>query len=169
MFSPGSIKKGFTIEALVGKDAGGRGGSGDEPIRPTALRFPDPLHAASATGVFGSCFQGGSARTLYPGGQDVVLQDPGTHAQGPGGLPLHALQIPQRFFSAQPRDALSFYPWVLRRHILDPRFQGEPSELPASKPALLGFRSGPCVGTKQIQKVSAQIFSFVPKKHRHQV
>ncbi|XP_024116192.1 empty spiracles homeobox 3 isoform X1 [Oryzias melastigma] len=127
MFPPGSIKKGFTIEALVGKDAGGRGGSGDEPIRPTALRFPDPLHAATAAGVFGSCFQGGSARTLYPGGQDVVLQEPGAHAQGPGALPLHALQIPQRFFSAQPRDALSFYPWVLRRHILDPRFQAEDS------------------------------------------
>ncbi|XP_068596574.1 empty spiracles homeobox 3 [Brachionichthys hirsutus] len=125
MFQHGSNKKCFTIESLVGKEAlRHRGASGDEPIRPTALRFPESLHpAAAAAGVFGSCFQGGSGRTLY---SDLVLQDPGTHAQSPGGLPLHPLQIPpQSFFSSQHRDALSFYPWVLRSRYLGHRFQGD--------------------------------------------
>ncbi|XP_013856016.1 empty spiracles homeobox 3 [Austrofundulus limnaeus] len=129
-----SNKKCFTIEALVGKDGSGSGsGSGDEPIRPTALRFPDSLHPVSA-GLFGSCFQGSSTRTLFCSGPDVVLQEPGTHAQGPGpgpgpgGLPLHPLQIPaQSFFSPQHRDPLSFYPWVLRNRFLGHRFQGEDS------------------------------------------
>ncbi|XP_034545269.1 empty spiracles homeobox 3 [Notolabrus celidotus] len=121
MFHHSNNKKCFTIESLVGKDALSHSGSGDEPIRPTALRFPDSLHPA---GVFGSCFQGGSGRTLYSAGPDMVLQDPGTHAQSPGALPLHPLQIPaQSFFSAQHRDALSFYPWVLRGRYLGHRFQ----------------------------------------------
>ncbi|XP_042348845.1 uncharacterized protein LOC121947795 [Plectropomus leopardus] len=132
-------KKCFTIESLVGKEASnhpgtgtGSGGSGDEPIRPTALRFPESLHpsaaaAAAAAGVFGSCFQGSSGRTLYPAGPDMVLQEPGTHAHSPGGLPLHPLQIPppQSFFSPQHRDALSFYPWVLRSRYLGHRFTGQ--------------------------------------------
>ncbi|KAM9850348.1 empty spiracles homeobox 3 [Aulostomus maculatus] len=133
MFQPSSSKRCFTIEALVGKDAGGRRGSGDEPVRPTALRFPEPLHpaaaAAAAAGVLGSCFQGGG-RTLYTAGSDLLLQEPGPHAQGPGGgLPLHPLQVPpppQSFFSPQ-RDALSFYPWLLRGRYLGPRFQGDDS------------------------------------------
>uniref|UniRef100_A0A3Q1F746 Empty spiracles homeobox 3 n=1 Tax=Acanthochromis polyacanthus TaxID=80966 RepID=A0A3Q1F746_9TELE len=128
MFQHGSGKKCFTIESLVGKEASG---SGDEPIRPTALRFPESLHpsaavaaAAAAAGVFG--FQGGSGRTLFSAGPDMVLQEPGTHTQGPGGLPLHPLQIPpQSFFSPQHRDALSFYPWVLRSRYLGHRFTGE--------------------------------------------
>lgn len=134
MFHHGSNKKCFTIESLVGKDPNSGGSGGDEPIRPTALRFTESLHpaaaaaAAAAAGVFGSCFQGGGGgRTLYPAvGPDVVLQEPGTHAQSPGGLPLHALQIPppQSFFSPQHRDALSFYPWVLRSRYLGSRFQG---------------------------------------------
>ncbi|MED6276602.1 Homeobox protein emx1 [Characodon lateralis] len=134
MFQHSSNKKCFTIESLVGKDAsshssgGGGGSSGDEPIRPTALRFPDSLHPASATGVFGSCFQGGSRRTLFSAGPDMMLQETGTHTQSPGGLPLHPLQIPpQSFFSPQHRDALSFYPWVLRSRFLGHRFQGEDS------------------------------------------
>lgn len=123
MFSSNN-KKCFTIESLVGKEAISHGsGSGDEPIRPTALRFPESLHP----GVFGSCFQGGSGRTLYSTGPDLVLQEAGTHTQSPGGLPLHPLQIPpQSFFSPQHRDALSFYPWVLRSRYLGHRFQGEP-------------------------------------------
>ncbi|CAI5653172.1 empty spiracles homeobox 3 [Oreochromis aureus] len=126
MFQHGGNKKCFTIESLVGKDGSSHGGgSGEEPIRPTALRFPDSLHPAAAAGVFGSCFQGSNGRTLFP---DMVLQEPGTHAQGPGGLPLHPLQIPpQSFFSPQHRDALSFYPWVLRSRYLGHRFQGEDS------------------------------------------
>ncbi|XP_054872716.1 homeobox protein EMX1-like [Amphiprion ocellaris] len=122
MFQHGSGKKCFTIESLVGKEASG---SGDEPIRPTALRFPESLHPSAAAGVFG--FQGGSGRTLFSAGPDMVLQEPGTHTQGPGGLPLHPLQIPpQSFFSPQHRDALSFYPWVLRSRYLGHRFTGEP-------------------------------------------
>ncbi|CAB1413395.1 unnamed protein product [Pleuronectes platessa] len=123
MFQHSSHKKCFTIESLVGKEAGGHGGGpGDEPIRPTALRFPESLHPAA--GIFGSCFQGGGGRTLYSSGPDMVLQEPGPHTQSPGGLPLHPLQIPpQSFFSPQHRDALSFYPWVLRSRYLGHRFQ----------------------------------------------
>ncbi|XP_069579100.1 empty spiracles homeobox 3 isoform X2 [Brachyistius frenatus] len=125
MFQHSSNKKCFTIESLVGKEASG---SGDEPIRPTALRFPDSLHPAAAAGVFGSCFQGGSGRTLFSAGPDMVLHEPGTHAQGAGGLPLHPLQIPpQSFFGPQHRDALSFYPWVLRSRYLGARFQDDSS------------------------------------------
>ncbi|KAF0040130.1 empty spiracles homeobox 3 [Scophthalmus maximus] len=123
-----SGKKCFTIESLVGKEASGHG-SGDEPIRPTALRFPESMHpaaAAAAAGIFGSCFQGSSGRTLYSAGPDMVLQEPGPHAQSPGALPLHPLQIPpQGFFSPQHRDALSFYPWVLRSRYLGHRFTGD--------------------------------------------
>lgn len=129
MFQHSNNKKCFTIESLVGKEANGHsngGGSGDEPIRPTALRFPESLHPAAAAGVFGTCFQGSGGRTLYSTGPDMVLQEPGTHTQSPGGLPLHPLQIPpQSFFSPQHRDALSFYPWVLRSRYLGHRFQGE--------------------------------------------
>uniref|UniRef100_H3D604 Empty spiracles homeobox 3 n=1 Tax=Tetraodon nigroviridis TaxID=99883 RepID=H3D604_TETNG len=116
----GSSKKCFTIESLVGKEAPSGGGSGDEPIRPTALRFPESLQA------FGSCLQGSSGRTLYSG-PELVLQDAGAHAHSPGGgLPLHPLQLhPQSFFSPQQRDALGFYPWVLRSRYLGHRFQGE--------------------------------------------
>ncbi|XP_069000029.1 empty spiracles homeobox 3 isoform X2 [Embiotoca jacksoni] len=128
MFQHSSNKKCFTIESLVGKEASGHSGSGDEPIRPTALRFPDSLHPAAAAGVFGSCFQGGSGRTLFSAGPDMVLHEPGTHAQGAGGLPLHPLQIPpQSFFGPQHRDALSFYPWVLRSRYLGARFQDDSS------------------------------------------
>ncbi|XP_061580832.1 empty spiracles homeobox 3 [Cololabis saira] len=113
MFQHGT-KKCFTIESLVGKDA--------EPIRPTALRFPDSLHPGSGSGpragVFGSgCFQGG--RTLFSSGPELVLQEPG----------LQPLQMPplQGFFSPQHRDPLSFHPWVLRSRFLGPGFTGEDS------------------------------------------
>lgn len=123
----GSSKKCFTIESLVGKEAPSGGGSGDEPIRPTALRFNESLHPGAAAGVFGSCLQGSSGRTLYSG-PELVLPDAGAHTHSPGGgLPLHPLQLhPQSFFSPQHRDALSFYPWVLRSRYLGHRFQGEP-------------------------------------------
>ncbi|AWP11650.1 putative homeobox protein EMX1-like [Scophthalmus maximus] len=69
---------------------------------------------------------GSSGRTLYSAGPDMVLQEPGPHAQSPGALPLHPLQIPpQGFFSPQHRDALSFYPWVLRSRYLGHRFTGD--------------------------------------------
>lgn len=122
----GSSKKCFTIESLVGKEALSGGGSGDEPIRPTALRFTESLHPSAAAGVFGSCLQGSSGRTLYSG-PELVLPEAGAHAHSPGaGLPLHPLQLhPQSFFSPQHRDALGFYPWVLRSRYLGHRFQGE--------------------------------------------
>ncbi|KAM7000490.1 empty spiracles homeobox 3 [Tautogolabrus adspersus] len=129
MFQHSNIKKCFTIESLVGKEALGHNvGSGDEPIRPTALRFQESLHpaTAAAAGVFGSCFQGSSDRTLYSAGPDMVFQERGTHAQSPGGLPLHQLHIPpQSIFSPQHREAFSFYPWVLRGRYLGHRFQGD--------------------------------------------
>ncbi|XP_034038187.1 empty spiracles homeobox 3 [Thalassophryne amazonica] len=124
MFQHNSQKKCFTIEALVGKDASSHAGAGDEPIRPTALRFPESLHP----GAFASCFQGGGGRTLYSAGPDMVLQETGTHTPSPGGLPLHALHLPAHsLFGPQHRDALSFYPWVLRSRYLGHRYQGEDS------------------------------------------
>ncbi|XP_068458084.1 empty spiracles homeobox 3 [Clinocottus analis] len=139
--SSSSGKKCFTIESLVGKEPpshhhqhhqhhhhhhSSSSGSGDEPIRPTALRFPESLHpaaaaAAAAAGVFGSCFQGGGGRTLFSSGPDLLLQEPGTHAH-----PLHPLHVPaQSFFSSAQHRELSFYPWVLRSRYLGHRFQGD--------------------------------------------
>ncbi|KAK5864384.1 hypothetical protein PBY51_015630 [Eleginops maclovinus] len=123
MFHHGNTKKCFTIESLVGKEVSG--GGGDEPIRPTALRFPDSLHP----GVFGSCFPGrtSSSSSLYgSSGPDMGLH-PDTHTQSPGGgLPLHPLQIPaQSFFGPGQHRELGFYPWVLRSRYLGHRFQGD--------------------------------------------
>lgn len=110
-------KKCFTIESLVGKDANSST-SGDEPIRPTALRLTESVHPAP----FGTCFQN-SGRTLYSS-PEMMFQDPGAHATNPA-LSLHHLQIPsQHFFSPHQRDTLNFYPWVLRNRYLGHRFQG---------------------------------------------
>ncbi|KAK5896608.1 hypothetical protein CesoFtcFv8_009750 [Champsocephalus esox] len=126
MFHHGNTKKCFTIESLVGKGVSGEGGGGgDEPIRPTALRFPDSLHP----GVFGSCFPGRtSSSSLYgSSGPDMGLLHPDSHTQSPGGgLPLHPLQIPpQSFFGTGQHRELGFYPWVLRSRYLGHRFQGD--------------------------------------------
>ncbi|CAL8332798.1 empty spiracles homeobox 3 [Gadus morhua] len=119
-----SNKKCFTIESLVGKDTSNNNASpaGEhEPIRPTALRFTESIHSAP----FGTCFQN-SGRSIYPS-PDMMFQDPGTHTQN-SGLPLHPLQMPsQTFFSPHQRDALNFYPWVLRNKFLGHRFPGEDS------------------------------------------
>ncbi|KAK6299320.1 hypothetical protein J4Q44_G00308300 [Coregonus suidteri] len=113
-------KKCFTIESLVGKDLNSST-TGDEPIRPTALRFTESIHPAP----FGSCFQN-SGRTLYSS-PDMMFPDPGTHT-GNSGMPLHPLQLPsQPFFNPHQRDTLNFYPWVLRNRYLGHRFQGEDS------------------------------------------
>ncbi|XP_062381114.1 empty spiracles homeobox 3 [Sardina pilchardus] len=113
-------KKCFTIESLVGKDAISST-SGDEPIRPTALRLTESVHPAP----FGTCFQN-SGRTLYSG-PEMMFPDPGSHATNPA-LSLHPLQIPtQHFFNPHQRDALNFYPWVLRNRYLGHRFQGDDS------------------------------------------
>ncbi|CAG5993616.1 unnamed protein product [Menidia menidia] len=113
-------KKCFTIEALVGKDAHAHTHAhADEPIRPTALRFPESRFPESLLPE--SRFPGLFSR--FPGPADAGLPEPGPHAHA------HALQMPpppQGFFSPQHRDALSFYPWVLRSRFLGHRFQGEP-------------------------------------------
>ncbi|KAJ0023522.1 hypothetical protein NQD34_003421 [Periophthalmus magnuspinnatus] len=119
MFPGPSPRKAFSIEALVGKSCSGPGlGSGhgparvqEEPLRPTALRFTDALHAVSAAGAFGGA-------RLFPTGHDVVLHEPGTHTH----TPLHALQVPP-----QTHAGLGFYPgsWLLRGRYLTHRFAGE--------------------------------------------
>ncbi|XP_078405809.1 empty spiracles homeobox 3 isoform X2 [Cetorhinus maximus] len=118
MFQP-ATKKCFTIEALVGKDSSST--LGDEPLRPTALRYADSVHASP----FGSGFQN-AGRTLY-GSPELLFPEPVTHAASPAlsmhpGNPHH---LPaQSFFAPQQREALSFYPWVLRNRYLGHRFQG---------------------------------------------
>ncbi|XP_058252351.1 homeobox protein EMX1-like [Hemibagrus wyckioides] len=115
-------KKCFTIESLVGKDSNSSS-VGDEPIRPTALRYTESVHPAP----FGSCFQN-SARTLYGNvNADMMFPDPGSHSAN-SALALRHLPIPtQPFFSPHQRDSLHFYPWVLRNRYLGHRFQGEDS------------------------------------------
>ncbi|XP_072519660.1 empty spiracles homeobox 3 [Salminus brasiliensis] len=109
-------KKCFTIESLVGKDSSPPA-AGDEPIRPTALRYSEPV--ASPFG----CAQG-SGRALY-GGAELVFAEPSAHPANPA-LALRHLHMPsQPFFSPQQRDSFSFYPWVLRNRYLGHRFQGE--------------------------------------------
>ena len=158
MFAHGGSKKCFSIESLVGKDAGGGGGRGsaDEPIRPTALRFPDSLHPGSAVaaGVFGSCFQGGG-RTVFSSGPELLLPEPGAHGAGAGAgaggaaLPLHPLHVPpQSFFGPQHRDALGFYPWVLRSRFLGHRFTGEAR---GPRGGRVGSGSGPGSGLTAIK------------------
>lgn len=111
-------KKCFTIESLVGKDS--NSSSADEPIRPTALRFPESIHPSP----FGSCFQN-SGRTLYSSSPEMMFSDPATHSTS-SGLSLRHLQIPtQPFFSPHQRETLNFYPWVLRNRYLGHRFQGK--------------------------------------------
>ncbi|GCB71117.1 homeobox protein EMX1-like [Scyliorhinus canicula] len=118
MFQP-ATKKCFTIEALVGKDSPST--LGDEPLRPTALRYADSVHASP----FGSGFQN-AGRTLY-GSPELLFPEPVAHAASPAlsmhpGNPHH---LPaQSFFAPQQREALSFYPWVLRNRYLGHRFQG---------------------------------------------
>lgn len=116
-------KKCFTIESLVGKDSNSSS-VGDEPIRPTALRYTESVHHPSP---FGSCFQN-SARTLYGNvnvNADMMFPDPGSHSAN-SALALRHLPIPtQPFFSPHQRDSLHFYPWVLRNRYLGHRFQGQ--------------------------------------------
>lgn len=113
-------KKCFTIESLVGKDSNSSS-AGDEPIRPTALRYTESVHPAP----FGSCFQN-SARTLYGNvNADMMFPDPGSHSAN-SALALRHLPIPtQPFFTPHQRDSLHFYPWVLRNRYLGHRFQGQ--------------------------------------------
>ncbi|XP_066572581.1 homeobox protein EMX1-like [Amia ocellicauda] len=114
-----SSKKCFTIESLVGKETSSP--AGDEPVRPTALRFTESVHPPP----FGSCFQS-TGRTMYSS-PELVFPEPGSHAAS-AALSLHPLQLPaQPFFSPHQREALNFYPWVLRNRYLGHRFQGDDS------------------------------------------
>uniref|UniRef100_A0A8C9QYN1 Empty spiracles homeobox 3 n=1 Tax=Scleropages formosus TaxID=113540 RepID=A0A8C9QYN1_SCLFO len=112
-------KKCFTIESLVGKESSPPG-AGDEPVRPTALRFTESVPPAN------------SGRSLYSS-PEVLFSDPGSHAHShahsaTSTLSLHPLQLPsQPFFSPHHRETLNFYPWVLRSRFLGHRFQGEDS------------------------------------------
>ncbi|XP_028315738.1 empty spiracles homeobox 3 [Gouania willdenowi] len=110
-----SSKKCFSIESLVGKEP-------EEPIRPTALRFPDSLHQHPAS-VFASFPGTGGGRAVFPSGPELLLQEAATHTHP---LQLPAQVSPQSFFAPH-RDALGFYPWLLRSRYLGHRYQGEDS------------------------------------------
>ncbi|KAK6474919.1 homeobox protein EMX1-like [Huso huso] len=112
-------KKCFTIESLVGKET--NSSAVDEPVRPTALRFTESVHPPP----FGSCFQS-TGRTLYSS-PDLMFPEPCSHSANPA-LSLHPLQLSsQPFFNPHQREALNYYPWVLRNRYLGHRFQGEDS------------------------------------------
>lgn len=142
MFQP-ATKRGFTIESLVAKDGGtggspGSGGAGshplavaasEEPLRPTALNYPHPSAAETAfVSGFPAAAAAGASRSLY-GGPELVFPEAMNHP----ALTVHpahqlgssSLQPPHSFFSAQHRDPLHFYPWVLRNRFFGHRFQGE--------------------------------------------
>ena len=160
MFQP-TAKRGFTIESLVAKDGGTSGGTGgggagshplaaatsEEPLRPTALNYPHP-GAAEAAFVSGfPAAAAGAGRTLY-GGPELVFPEAMNHpaltvhpAHQLGASPL---QPPHSFFSAQHRDPLHFYPWVLRNRFFGHRFQGE-----CPRCACLGGRRPCCGGPRE--------------------
>uniref|UniRef100_A0A8P4KU16 Homeobox domain-containing protein n=1 Tax=Dicentrarchus labrax TaxID=13489 RepID=A0A8P4KU16_DICLA len=61
-------------------------------------------------------------------GRTWCSKSPGRTARAPVGCRCTRCRSPpQSFFSPQHRDALSFYPWVLRSRYLGHRFQGEDS------------------------------------------
>ncbi|KAM4747986.1 homeobox protein EMX1-like [Rhinophrynus dorsalis] len=94
MFLP-PARKGFSIEALVGPDR-----SPEEPLRPTALKYPESGHGLHHTSLRPGI------RLL--GAPDLVFPEP-TTPYGP------ALGIaPHRFLH---RDPLSFCPWILRHRL----------------------------------------------------
>lgn len=114
-------KKCFTIESLVGKET--NSSAVDEPVRPTALRFTESVHPPP----FGSCFQS-TGRTLYSS-PDLMFPEPCSHSANPA-LSLHPLQLSsQPFFNPHQREALNYYPWVLRNRYLGHRFQGKYSSV----------------------------------------
>ncbi|MBN3288406.1 EMX1 protein, partial [Polyodon spathula] len=114
-------KKCFTIESLVGKET--NSSAADEPLRPTALRFTESVHPPP----FGSCFQS-TGRNLYSS-PDLMFPEPCSHSANPA-LSLHPLQLSsQPFFNPHQREALNYYPWVLRNRYLGHRFQGKYSSV----------------------------------------
>ncbi|MEE6479909.1 hypothetical protein FKM82_012407 [Ascaphus truei] len=97
MFLP-PVRKSFSIEALVGPDR-----SSEEPLRPTALKYPEP-----GTVLPPAPFRPG-IRLLGP--PDLVFADPSASPYGLG--------IPQqhRLLHHPARDPLSFCPWILRHRL----------------------------------------------------
>ncbi|XP_049596020.1 homeobox protein EMX1 [Syngnathus scovelli] len=141
MFAPAG-KRCFTIESLVAKE----NPLAEEPIRPTALSYagpaPDALmggyQAAAAPGVAAAAAAAAVARSLYPNPAELVFPESVNHPQlavGPHSHTHHHhhhhqhqnqhLQHHAHFFgTAQHRDPLNFYPWVLRNRFFGHRFQG---------------------------------------------
>ncbi|XP_077328502.1 homeobox protein EMX1-like [Lithobates pipiens] len=95
MFLP-PARKGFSIEALVGPDR-----SPEEPLRPTAIKYPEAGHGLAP----GPLRPG--IRLFGP--PDLVFPE---HAANPYG---HGLGIPQHRLLH--RDPLSFCPWILRHRL----------------------------------------------------
>ncbi|KAM8974534.1 homeobox protein EMX1-like [Pelodytes ibericus] len=95
MFLP-PVRKGFSIEALVGPDRGP-----EEPLRPTALKYPEP-----GTGLSPALLRPG---LRFLGAPDLVFPDPTASPYGHGlGVP------PPRLL---PRNPLNFCPWILRHRL----------------------------------------------------
>ncbi|KAE8614960.1 hypothetical protein XENTR_v10008368 [Xenopus tropicalis] len=95
MFLP-PVRKGFSIEALVGPDR-----TPEEPLRPTALKYPEPGHGLTPTPLRPG------VRLL--GAPDLFFPEPAAPPYGPSlGLPQHRILH---------RDPLSFCPWILRHRL----------------------------------------------------
>ncbi|KAJ3613594.1 hypothetical protein NHX12_019840 [Muraenolepis orangiensis] len=111
----------------------------EEPVRPTALSYSSPGLVVQAADAFMSGYQvSPGPRSLYPNPELVFpetvshhhhhhhpalsMAHPHPHPHphhhhplGGGGSPAaHHLHHPHFFSGPQPRDPLSFYPWVLR-------------------------------------------------------
>ncbi|XP_033871829.1 homeobox protein EMX1 [Acipenser ruthenus] len=112
-----AAKRCFTIDSLVAKDTPL---TSEEPIRPTALSYPNPAEA------FMNGFQSSGGRSLYTS-PELVFPEAMNHpslAVHPHQLGAAHLQHPHSFFGPQHRDPLNFYPWVLRNRFFGHRFQG---------------------------------------------
>ncbi|OCT88705.1 homeobox protein EMX1 [Xenopus laevis] len=95
MFLP-PVRKGFSIEALVGPDR-----IPEEPLRPTALKYPEPGHGLTPAPLRPGI------RLLGP--PDLLFPEPAAPPYGSSlGLPQHRLLH---------RDPLTFCPWILRHRL----------------------------------------------------
>ncbi|XP_067099794.1 homeobox protein EMX1 [Osmerus mordax] len=115
MFSSAG-KRCFTIESLVAKE---NHLTTEDPIRPTALSYPNP------TDAFMNTYQGPTGRSIYQNPELVFPEAVNHHSltMNPHQLGGPHLQHPH-FFGTQHRDPLNFYPWVLRNRFFGHRFQG---------------------------------------------
>ncbi|CAM2113716.1 homeobox protein EMX1 [Lepidochelys kempii] len=119
MFQP-AAKRCFTIESLVAKD---NHLASEDPIRPTALNYPNPSAAEAFVNGFHSAAAG---RPLYSS-PELVFPEAVSHPSlsvHPHQLGASQLPHPHSFFAPQHRDPLNFYPWVLRNRFFGHRFQG---------------------------------------------